>query len=147
MDFREDGAGPVAGLPPEVGVVLVDHGSRRAAANAMLEEVARLYAEALAVGIVEAAHMELAPPSIGDALGRCVGRGARRVVVMPYFLFPGRHSAEDIPRMVRDAARAYPKLEVRVAEPLGVDPRLGGVVHARVLECLAGGAEEQLGCD
>jgi len=36
-------------------------------------------------------HQELAEPSIKDAFSLCVQQGAKRVVVSPFFLFPGRH--------------------------------------------------------
>jgi sirohydrochlorin cobaltochelatase len=41
------------------------------------------------------------------------------VRVLPYFLSEGRHSREDIPRMVAEAARAHPALMVTVAPALG----------------------------
>lgn len=36
-------------------------------------------------------NQELAEPSIRDAFGLCVQQGANRVIVSPFFLFPGRH--------------------------------------------------------
>ncbi len=65
------------------GVLVVDHGSKRPAANAMLVEMCRIYAEATGAAIVEPAHMELAEPTIAQAFERCVARGARAVVVLP----------------------------------------------------------------
>ena len=50
--------------------------------------------------------MELAPPTIAEAFGRCVERGATLVVVAPFFLSPGRHWQEDIPALADEAARA-----------------------------------------
>jgi hypothetical protein len=55
--------------PRHVGVVVVDHGSRRAESNAMLVEFCALYRDATGAGIVEPAHMEIAAPSISDAVG------------------------------------------------------------------------------
>ena len=34
---------------------------------------------------------ELAEPSIRDSFASCVEQGAKRIVVSPFFLFPGRH--------------------------------------------------------
>lgn len=34
---------------------------------------------------------ELADPTISDAFDRCVEQGATRIIISPYFLFPGRH--------------------------------------------------------
>ena len=75
------------------GIILVDHGSRRGESNQLLEEVAAAFARRFAerYPIVEPAHMELAEPTIAAAYARCVERGAERIVVVPYFLGPGKH--------------------------------------------------------
>ncbi|MFP4501261.1 MAG: CbiX/SirB N-terminal domain-containing protein [Candidatus Hydrogenedentota bacterium] len=123
-------------IAPHIGVVVVDHGSKRPAANEMLVEMCRIYAEATGAAIVEPAHMEIAEPTIAQAFERCVGRGARAVVVLPYFLSPGRHSMRDIPRLTEEAAAAHPDIPCRIAEPFGIDDRLAAVMHRRVLESL-----------
>ncbi len=112
-------------------IVLVDHGSRRSRANDSLEQVAEWVREAAPGRIVLAAHMELAPPSVADAVDACAARGATEVVVVPYFLAPGRHSTEDIPRLAREAAERHPGLAVRVTAPLGPDAKLAGLVLER----------------
>ena len=59
---------------PRVGVILVDHGSRRAESNKVLENFVSTYMEVTGRDLVEPAHMELAEPSISVAYGRCLGR-------------------------------------------------------------------------
>lgn len=131
-------------LPAHVGVILVDHGSRLEAANRMLEEVVDLYRRRNGARIAEPAHMELAEPTIAQAFARCVAQGATEVVIQPYFLSPGRHSTHDIPRLAAEAARGFPGVRYRVAEPLGIDERMCAIVQRRVLESLEGGTDE---CD
>src|SRR6478735_7812030 len=94
--------------PDDLGVIVVDHGSRREESNALLLDVVRSFEDASRMPIVEPAHMELAEPSIATAFARCVERGATTVVVFPYFLLPGRHWDEDIPRLAALAAKDYP---------------------------------------
>ena len=120
------------------GIVIVDHGSRRDESNAMLEEVARLFAERFRerYEIVEAAHMELAEPSIATAYARCVARGATRVIVCPFFLGPGKHWTGDIPRLTADAAAQYPQTEYHVAMPLGIDDLILELLAKRVDFCV-----------
>ena len=120
------------------GIIIVDHGSRRSESNAMLEEVARLFAQRFAetYGIVEAAHMELAEPSIGTAYGKCVERGATRVVVCPFFLGPGKHWTSDIPRITAEAAAAHPQTEYHVTMPLGIDELILELLAKRVGFCV-----------
>ena len=121
-------------MPAHLGVIVVDHGSKREAANRMLDAVCELYARTTGAAIVEPAHMELAKPTIDDAFARCVARGARDIVIMPYFLSPGRHSMRDIPEMAAAAAAHYPGVPFRVAEPLGIDHRMAHVMHRRICE-------------
>ena len=113
-------------------ILLVDHGSRAAEANAVVERIAEAVGRRREDAIVEVAHMELAEPSIAAALARCAARGARDVVVCPYFLGPGRHSSTDIPKLVDEARASHPGLRVAIAEPLGFDEHLVDVVLARV---------------
>ena len=116
-------------------ILLVDHGSRVLAANAQLEEVARLVERTAGDGtLVRAAHMELASPSIPEGIDALVADGATEIVVVPYFLAPGRHATEDVPRIAHEAVEKYPALTLRVAEPLGVHPLLAELVLFRAAE-------------
>jgi len=120
-----------------IGLIVVDHGSRRGASNEMLEVMAGMVADVVPYGIVEPAHMELAEPSIQTAFDRCVERGAQMVVVSPYFLLPGRHWDQDIPRLTQTAASRHPNVPFLVAAPLGLHPLMARVVESRVEHCLA----------
>jgi sirohydrochlorin ferrochelatase len=112
-------------------LLLVDHGSRRAAANEQLDAVAERIRARRPELIVEVAHMELAPPDLAEGIERCVARGAARIVVHPYFLGPGSHSQDDIPRMAGEAGAHHPGLEVVVSSPLGVHEGLVNAVLDR----------------
>lgn len=117
----------------DLALVVVDHGSRIEDANAVTERVAGRIRERAQgrYAAVLAAHMELASPSIDDAFARAVAAGARTIVVLPLFLFPGRHSQEDVPRLVATAAARHPGLRTIVAAPLGDDPALAELLLAR----------------
>jgi sirohydrochlorin ferrochelatase len=119
------------------GIVIVDHGSRRAESNAMLERLAGLFAERFTgkYEIVEPAHMEIAEPSIGTAYERCVKRGAELVVVCPFFLGPGKHWTEDIPRLTAEAGARFPKTQFHVAPTLGIDDLILDLIDKRVSGC------------
>jgi sirohydrochlorin ferrochelatase len=120
----------------ELGVVIVDHGSKRGESNDLLLEVVNLFRRLTGLGIVEPAHMELAEPSIGDAFDRAVEAGARTIVVLPYFLGPGRHWSEDIPRLADEAAARHEGVCHTLAKPLGLHPALIDVLAERTLESL-----------
>ena len=122
----------------QIGVVIVDHGSRRPQSNQMLEEVARLFAERFAqrYEIVEPAHMELCEPSIATAYGRCVRRGATHVVVCPFVLGPGKHWTSDIPALTAAAAAEFPGTQYHVAQTLGLDDLILELLNKRAGHCV-----------
>jgi sirohydrochlorin ferrochelatase len=131
------------------GIIIVDHGSRRAQSNVMLEHFVAAYAKGSHYAIVEPAHMELAEPSIAAAFDRCVARGATRIVVAPYFLLPGKHWDEDIPALTAEAASRHPGVPFVVAAPIGLHPMMQQVIEARIDHCLrhiAGQAPECESC-
>jgi hypothetical protein len=70
----------------QVGVVIVDHGSKKQESNEMLEQFAEVFDLHSDYDIVECAHMEIAEPSILQASEKCIQRGATSVVIAPYFL-------------------------------------------------------------
>ncbi len=113
-------------------ILLIDHGSVRAEANDMLESVAALVRQVAGGGvIVQAAHMELAEPSIEQGFRRCVEKGATEIVAFPYMLSPGKHSTRDIPRLVSEAAAAFPGVSFRVTDAFGLHEKLAEVVLER----------------
>ena len=120
----------------KIAVILVDHGSRRDESNQLLLEVVDAFRQHAAWNIVEPAHMELVEPSIATAFDKCVGQGAELIIVFPYFLSPGRHWHEDIPRLAAKAAQAYPGICHLVTAPLGLHALMLQVIDARIAACL-----------
>ena len=70
--------------------------------------------------IVRHAHMEIAEPSIKDALASLLEEGVDEIVCHPYFLSPGRHVKEDIPELVAEATKSLQiKIPIVTTEPVG----------------------------
>ncbi|MEU9341282.1 sirohydrochlorin chelatase [Streptomyces sp. NPDC048278] len=119
----------VTDLSPRPGppaLVLVAHGSRDPRAlstvRALMDRV-----RALRPGLpVHLGHIELNEPLLPDALAAL---GETEAVLVPLLLGRGYHVKRDIPEMAAVAG-----VRTRVAAPLGPDPLLAGVLHARLLE-------------
>lgn len=119
-------------MSPQRAILLIDHGSRSAAANALLDEVVAQLRERLGAAVhVEPAHLEIAEPTVAQGFEACVRAGAREVIAVPYLLGPGRHAEVDVPREVTAAAAAHPAVATRVTPPLGPDPLLLDLVLKR----------------
>lgn len=133
--------------PEQIGVIIVDHGSRREESNQLLLIVAdRLRAET-GLKIVEPAHMELAEPSIQTAFDRVVKHGAKLIIVHPYFLSPGRHWHQDIPRLAADAAQRHPGTKFLVTAPLGLHSLMLQIIQDRIQQCLRRSLSGSEPCD
>lgn len=101
-------------------VLLTAHGSRADDAN----DAHRALAHGLDHRVddeVRPAFLELAEPSIPDAIDAAVADGATTVIVLPYFLHPGRHLREHIPDLVASAAERHPGRSITLATAFGDD--------------------------
>ena len=112
-------------------IVLVDHGSKREEANRVVGELADRLGAATGEPVYPC-HMELAEPTISQAVERAVAEGADFLYVFPFFLVPGRHSREDIPRMVSEAAGRHPGIRWHVDEPFGAAAGLVSMILERM---------------
>ena len=113
-------------------ILLIDHGSRRDEANALLDAVAEQVRKRTPASIVEVAHLEITEPNIAEGIDACVEKGATQIVVHPFFLGPGRHTSEDIPEQVGRAASSHPNIQIRISEPLGGHDAIIDVILDRV---------------
>ena len=74
------------------------------------------------------AHLELAVPSIQEAVDLCVQEGAREIWVHPLFLGPGRHLSEDVPALVEAAASRHADVTTRITRAVGQVPDLAELI-------------------
>lgn len=81
--------------------------------------------------LVRHAHMELAEPSIAAGFADCVRNGATEVIAFPYMLSPGKHVTRDVPRLVAEAAQAFPQVSYRVTGAFGVHEKLAELILGR----------------
>lgn len=106
------------------GLIVLAHGSRVAASNDEIRQIARALTARVAdrYGWGAAAFLELAEPSLGAALAMAAAAGCREVVVLPYFLAAGSHVSRDLPALVREQQRVHPGLEIRLHDHVGKLP-------------------------
>jgi sirohydrochlorin ferrochelatase len=112
---------------PRTVVVLVAHGSRATGANDAHVDLARSVSDRSGLD-VRPAFLELAEPSIPEAIDGAVADGATRVLVQPHFLAPGNHTTRDIPRAVAEARERHPATRIDIGTHLGSDPGLAALV-------------------
>jgi sirohydrochlorin ferrochelatase len=112
------------------------HGSSIESANEAVRVVARELARAGGYDAVVAAFLEGGKPDLSTAAGELAARGISQVVVIPYFLTLGLHLQRDLPRLIGEARRVYPGLEMEVTPPLDGHPAMIDALLARARESL-----------
>ncbi|MCI0383049.1 sirohydrochlorin chelatase [Streptomyces sp. CNQ085] len=146
LERRTDEALRAAGGADRAGttVLLVGRGSTDPDANAEVHKAARLLWEGRGYAGVETAFVSLAAPDVPAGLDRCRALGARRIVVLPYFLFTGI-----LPDRVRAQtgswAAAHPETEVLSAGVIGPTDELAELVWERYTEAVEG--DLRMNCD
>jgi sirohydrochlorin ferrochelatase len=114
-------------------LIILGHGSRNPAATAQFMELVEQLRVRSDVPVLPA-FMELAEPSLADAVAVAVVGGAAEVVVQPCFLFDGMHIRRDIPEMLSGFAAEHPAVEFRFGRPLGADARIADILVERAGE-------------
>jgi sirohydrochlorin ferrochelatase len=117
-----------------IALLLIAHGSRRPEANADLERVASELRRRGRYSFVQASYLELAEPSIDAGALRCVEAGAARVVMLPFFLSPGKHVVDDLAAARDSLAARYPTVRFSLARPIGAHPLILQVLEEHVME-------------
>ncbi len=119
---------PATGIPqnpkPQVGVILIDHGSRRADAHLEMLQLGQQIQAQCPAWDVAIAHMEIAEPSLETCAKDCIARGCTELRILPWFLSGGRHLREDIPQLVDALRQLYPQIRISMRPHLGAHPGL-----------------------
>ena len=114
-----------------LGLLLIDHGSRRAESNHQLEDMAARVRRLRPTAAVAAAHMEIATPDLATTFAALVQQGATHIVILPYFLSDGRHLTQDIPALAASAAANHPGITYTLGSALGPHDALAALLLER----------------
>ena len=74
---------------PDTAVLLLGRGGSDPDANSDLYKIARLLWEKTNYKLVEPAFMGVTNPLVNEGIERCLKLGAKKVIILPYFLFTG----------------------------------------------------------
>ena len=116
----------------KAALLIVDHGSRKPEAHVAPRLGRRAGAPAPPDLPVYVAHMELVAALDPRRSTPARPTASRSCVVHPFFLVPGLHAAEDVPRLVDAAALAHPRMHVRVTEATGSVAGVADLILATV---------------
>jgi len=117
-------------------ILLMCHGSRIPEANDAAREIASRVKKMTQFDIVEVSFRELHLPNIQQGVDSCVAQGARRILLVPYFLYLGAHVLQDLPEELAQARERHPAVDMVLGKHLGVHNKLAEVVVERIAESL-----------
>ncbi len=116
------------------GLLIVAHGSKSDIANSEFDQIVAHTASQTSDYVVKGAHMEISHPSIPEAIPLFAEEGVKQIIVVPYFLFNGKHILKDIPQILKETQVNFPQVTIILAKPFGFEPSLAHLVIKRAIE-------------
>jgi sirohydrochlorin cobaltochelatase len=114
-------------------VLIISHGSREKSANHDFKRLTQKYGKLHPNWKVSHAYLEMARPSIPEAL-KALALKYNVILVLPLFFFSAKHVKKHIPEILKAFQKDHPKIKVKLAGPLGSDSKLLEILDDRLGE-------------
>lgn len=121
---------PTEDSPP--AVLLIGHGTRRAAGVAEFHHLAAQLQQALPDRACLAGFLELVEPDLPNALETLWRQGFRRITALPALLMAAGHVKNDIPVILNAFQAQHPEMTIIFGADLGIHPHLLQVARERI---------------
>jgi precorrin-8X/cobalt-precorrin-8 methylmutase len=119
------------------GIIVLVHGSRGSRGRVEVEMALDRIVEGLKPYVasevrVIGAALQFNQPTLEEAVESLAGSGVERIIIVPYFLFSGRHLTEHVPQMLADLQHSHTGVQFLVADNLGLDDYFIGLLAKRI---------------
>ncbi|UNL83819.1 sirohydrochlorin chelatase [Priestia koreensis] len=128
----------------DTAILLLGRGGSDPDANSELYKISRLLWEKTNYKMVEPAFMGVTDPLVAQGIERCVKLGAKRIIILPYFLFTGI-LIKRLEGMVEQFNNQSNGTVVSLAGYFGFHEKLETILLDRAHEALEG--EVKMNCD
>jgi len=112
-------------------VLVISHGSREASANQDFKKLVQKYRNKHPKWVIAHAFLELAKPSISEALEN-LAKKSDEIFVLPLFLFAAKHVKKHIPEILKTFRKNHTQVKVLLGKPLGSDEKLLAILDQRL---------------
>lgn len=129
---------------PKAAVLVVGRGGSDPDANSDLYKISRLLWEQLDYKWVETAFFAVTDPSVEEGINRLIKLEAKKIIILPYFLFTGV-LIKELERMVEQLKIKYPDCQFKLAGFFGFHPNLEVILKDRINEALK--EDVRMNCD
>lgn len=149
--LRADDSSPTEGLEgalrPGTAAILLAHGSRDGKWREWFEQFAASLAGSLGEGRVRAAYLQLASPTLLEAVTAAAEEGFRQIAVLPLFISAGGHVMRDVPLQVSAVQEKWDDLEITVLPRVGEERGFVELVRQLVFKAIAVPTEKAIPID
>jgi sirohydrochlorin ferrochelatase len=114
-------------------IILIGHGSRATGADDDMENISAGLRKKLGVRVLTC-RLEGRGATFAEVFEKCAERGAKEVLVIPYFLHSGVHLRRDIPNLMLEGVQKHPEINLILGKHLGFDEALVDLVAKRIKE-------------
>lgn len=121
----------------DTAILLIGRGGSDVGANGDFYKITRMLWETLQVKWVESAFMGVTDPLVDEGMARCIKLGAKKIIMLPYFLFTGI-LMERMMKMQKAFAVEYPGIDIELANYFGYHSKLQTILKERVIEAMEG---------
>lgn len=111
-------------------LILLAHGSRHPETTKEVAALTTAVDRTVAAHSIRYAFLEVARPTLPEAIDQAVRDGATAVDVLPLFLNIGNHIVRDIPHLVSRTQEKHPKLRIQLLKHIGSHPAYTALVEA-----------------
>jgi len=104
-------------------LIITAHGSRRKESNQELEMLVKRICKKSSLksySNVDHAFLQIASPLLKDKILEKIEKGAKQIVIFPFFIGSGSHILIDIPTLVNQFKQEYPQVELMITRHLGM---------------------------
>ena len=106
------------------GIILLAHGSRDPLWKAPIAAVAAHIEKLAPLIAVRCAYLEVMAPDLAISVAELASLGVLAIRVIPLFLGMGKHTREDLPRLLASVRASHPQIAFDLRPALGEEPRV-----------------------
>ena len=121
----------------KIGLILIAHGSRDQRWREPFEKLLADIKSGIRDDCIFLAYMDVASPTLHDAVSGAVKRGIKKLRVLPLFMAGGGHVEYDIPVQVEKVKGAFREVEIELLKPVGEIPEVYSAIRKTAISALS----------
>lgn len=128
-------------MSDDYAIVLAGHGSRDPDGLHEFEQLVALMRARVGTRRLDYGYLELARPTLAEAVQASVTAGARRIAVVPALLFAAMHAKNDMPGELQLLQQQFPDVTLHFGAAIDLHPLLLRLAQQRIVEAEAQAAQ------